>query len=164
MTLNNPGHVGASIASDKGVVNLQTDCDFHDVAEWFEANVDNTDKVYVKINIEGAEADVIDRLATAGQIGKIDHLLIHFDVRKSPSMRDREPVLRAQLRASGVEFQAAEEIQFGGATRGTRNWLRWCDADTRTRDLRFKKLKRVEHRMRRLLYPVKVKVLARSGR
>lgn len=162
LVLNNAGRVGASIAADKNDVATKTECEFQDVAAWFEANIDEADEVYVKINVEGAEADVVQRLATTGQIGKIDHLLIHFDVRKSPSLSDREPLMPAQLTESGVEFQLSEEIQFGGLLRGTRNWLRWCGVSGPFRDIRYKRLKRIEHQLRTWLYPIKVMLLARS--
>lgn len=53
--------------------------------------------------------------------------------------------MHRQLIASGVEFQAAENIQWGGAIRGTRNWLRWVEGNRWTRDLRFKLLRRLGH-------------------
>ena len=66
--------------------------------------------VYAKINVEGAEADLIDRLFHTGELAKIDHLLVHFDVRKAPSLAHREPEVRRQLEVSGVDFQPAEAI------------------------------------------------------
>lgn len=160
IVLNNPGQVGASISADKDQVLETVACEFRDAARWFEEHVSRADEVFAKINIEGAEADVIDRLASGFQLDKIDHLLLHFDVRKIPSLRDREPAMRLHLAEANVEYLAAEEIQFGaGAIRGTRNWLRWCHGNPRTRDLRFKTLSHIEFLGRRVLYPLKDAVM-----
>ena len=161
IALHNPGSIGASIAPDAHVVTQTTDCRFEDVAAWFAEHLSEGETVFVKINVEGAEAEIVDRLAAADQLCRIDHLLIHFDVRKSPSLAHREPALRAQLDASGIEYIVAEAIEFGGVFRGTRNWLRWCEADRWTRDLRYRSLKRVEHGVRRKLYPLKQAIMRR---
>lgn len=160
MTLHNPGDVGASIAADKEAVSATADCAFRDAAGWFAVNVSAGDVVYAKVNVEGAEADLIERLFQSGELSKIDHLLVHFDVRKVPSLAHREPEVRRQLEVSGVDFQPADAIQFGGVYRGTRNWLRWVEGNRWTRDLRFKVLRRRGHAVRRRLYPLKARILA----
>lgn len=154
--LNNPGEVGASVASDKDSVETQLICEFRDVAEWFAEHVSAHDEIFVKINVEGAEAEVIERLYRSGELTKIAHLLIHLDVRKSPSRRHLEKSLRGQLESSGIDFQTADEILFGGVLRGTRNWLLWCESDPRWRDVRYKWLRQWEHALRVRLYPLKV--------
>jgi FkbM family methyltransferase len=159
--LYNPGHVGASMSADKDVVADATTCDFRDAAAWFQDNIDADDHVYAKINAEGAEADIVDRLARTGQLSKIDHLLIHFDIRKVPSLCVREPQMRRQLQDSGVEYQTADDIGFGGVRRGTRNWLKWTAADPLTRHFHYKTARRLGHEVRRRLYPLKT--MARRG-
>ncbi|WP_270888460.1 FkbM family methyltransferase [Pedococcus sp. 5OH_020] len=161
--LHNPGDVGASVAEDKDDVESSALCDFRDAGEWFEQNVSSDDEVFAKINIEGAEYEVVERLAASGQLAKIDHLLLHLDVRKSPSRAHLEPLIRADLERAGVEYQTADQIQFGGVLRGTRNWLLWCAADPRWRDLRYKRLRSIESRARVALYPLKVRVAGRRG-
>lgn len=164
LELNNPGEIGASMSPDKDGARSVERCDFKDAATWFATHLEPHDEVYAKINAEGAEADIIARLFDAGELSKIDHLLVHFDVRKVPSLRSREPELTRQLSQSGIEWHAAEDIQFGGVYRGTRNWLRWCHAGHRTRDLRFKVINRFIFALRRKAYPLKVAVLSRRGR
>lgn len=168
IALHNPGSIGASIAPNAHEVTQTIDCRFEDAAAWFADHVSIKDTVFVKINVEGAEADIIERLAETDQLRRIDHLLIHFDVRKSPTLAHREPALRSQLDAAGIEWISADAIEFGGVYRGTRNWLRWCEADPRLRDLRYRSAKRLEHSIRRRLYPLKRAVVdqldaARTG-
>ena len=161
ITLHNPGSIGASIAPDAQPVTQTIDCRFEDAAAWFAEHLSDEETVFVKINVEGAEADIIDRLAAADQLRRIAHLLIHFDVRKSPTLAHREAVLRAQLDAGGTEWINADAIEFGGVYRGTRNWLLWCESDPRIRNLRYRSFKRVEHSVRRRLYPLKQAIMSR---
>jgi FkbM family methyltransferase len=156
--LHNPGAVGASLWEDKDVVTGSTRCEFRDAATWFRNNVHRDDTVYMKINTEGAEVEMIRCLAAGGQLSKVDHLLVHFDVRKVPSKRHQEAEARTLLETAGVSYLSADEIQFGGVSRGTRNWLRWCEAG-RARDLRFKVLPRFVFIFRRRLYPLKRRLL-----
>jgi FkbM family methyltransferase len=156
LVLHNVGQIGASMSDDKDTsTGVDATCEFRDAGKWFATNLDPEDEVFAKINVEGAEADVVRRLAETGTLALIDHLMIHFDVRKVPSLRHREVECRTHLDAAGVDYQPAEDIEFGGVYRGTRNWLRWCEANPRTRDLRYKMLARWEHSIRRALYPVK---------
>lgn len=163
IALHNPGSIGASIAPDAHVVTQTIDCRFEDAATWFAEHLSDEETVFVKINVEGAEADIIDRLATTDQLRRIDHLLIHFDVRKAPTLAHREPALRAQLDAAGIEWISADAIEFGGVYRGTRNWLRWCEANPRIRNFRYRSARRVEHSIRRKLYPLKRAILSRNA-
>ena len=162
ITLNNPGDVGASVAADKDKVAESAVCEFRDAAEWFATNISQDDEVFAKINVEGAEHEVVGRLASTSQLRKIDHLLIHLDVRKSPSRAHLAYEISTWLDAAGVEYLTAEQILFRGVLRGTRNWLRWCEADPWTRDLRFRKMRSVEQVGRNLLYPLKVRALERA--
>ena len=117
ITLYNPGSIGASIAPDAQPVTQTIDCRFEDAAAWFAEHLSDEETVFVKINVEGAEADIIDRLAAADHLRRIAHLLIHFDVRNSPTLAHREAVLRAKLDAGGTEWINADAIEFGGVYR-----------------------------------------------
>lgn len=163
ISLHNPGSIGASIAPDAHVVTQTINCQFEDAAAWFANSISDDETVFAKINVEGAEADIIDRLAATNQLRQINHLLIHFDVRKAPTLAHREPALRAQLDAAGIEWISADAIEFGGVYRGTRNWLLWCEADPRIRDLRYRSARRLEHEVRRRLYPLKRAIMSRKG-
>jgi len=158
LPLFNAGAIGASVSPDKESGAQAVDCEFRDSADWITANVSPDDIVFAKINVEGAEAEIVRRLDEAGTLNRLDHLLIHFDVRKVPSKAHLEGEIRARLESAGVQYLAADEIEFGGVYRGTRNWLQWCHSGSRFRDVRFRGLRRVEHAVRARLYPLKVAV------
>lgn len=155
LALHNAGTIGASTSADKEGEGETVDCRFRDAAAWFRDNLNPKDEIFAKINVEGAEAELVERLSDAGVLGYIDQLLIHFDVRKVPSKRHLEQQIRGQLHAAGVEYLSADQIQFGGVYRGTCNWLQWCHAARRGRTARYVWLPRLQHPLRKRLYPLK---------
>ena len=88
--------LGGSIYLDKvdrmNNVNDRVDkiCHFKDVGEWFKNNIKEDDYVIMKLNVEGSECDIVERLIESGEYDKIDKLLIDFDCRKIPSQQHRE--------------------------------------------------------------------------
>lgn len=155
LTLHNAGSIGASVSEDKEPTGDAVECEFRDAGRWFTEHLDPNDTIYAKINVEGAEAELVRHLAHTGTLGYIDHLLIHFDVRKVPSKRHLEDETRTLLDAAGVEYLPADEIQFGVVGRGTANWLRWCEANPATRDLWYRTIGRQIANVRRVAYPIK---------
>ena len=155
MVLHDPGAIGASVAPEKAITHLSEDCQFVDAAKWFEANVSQDDTVFCKLNCEGAECDVLDRLLDTGQHSKIDHLLVHFDVQKVPSLAHRAAPTARRLDVSGVSWLEARKIMFGRShAKKTANWLAWCEAGPVER-LRYSLAARAIFRARQRLYPLK---------
>lgn len=155
MALHDPGAIGASVASEKALTEVTEQCQFVDAAEWFKGNVGMGDTVYCKLNCEGAECDVIDRLADAGQLTKVSHLLVHFDVKKVPSLAHRADATSRRLDESGVSWCEAQRILFGRShAQKTANWLAWCEAG-RIGQWRYSVVNRIIFRSRQRLYPWK---------
>ena len=76
VTLYNAGDVGASVYADKDPELADAaECQFRDAFVWLSENVRPDDDVYAKINVEGAEAELIGRLAETGTLSLIDHLV-----------------------------------------------------------------------------------------
>jgi FkbM family methyltransferase len=155
LALHDPGAIGASVAAEKALTQVTEDCRFVDATEWFAANLTPDDTVFCKLNCEGAECDVLDRLHAGGELTKIDHLLVHFDVRKVPSMAHRAGPTERRLDESGVSWLEAEGILFGRShARKTANWLAWCESTPLGR-LRYSVVNRITFRARQRLYPLK---------
>lgn len=118
------GAIGASIFHEKAAGTEPTFVDVKDVGRWLAENLVDGDQVVMKLNCEGAECDVIERMHASGQLHRIDELLVHFDVRKIPGQAHRESEARELLNAAGVTYVPAENIMFGRNTQEkTRNWL-----------------------------------------
>lgn len=163
MDLHDPGSIGASIASEKALTRETETCRFVDAAAWFQEHVDGDDTVFCKLNCEGAECDVIERLAGGGQLAKIDHLLVHFDVEKVPSLAHRAGPASRVLDRSGVSWCEARHIMFGRShAKKTANWLAWCEAGPVAR-LRYSVSNRFTFRARQRLYPLKQRWMARRA-
>jgi len=153
--LHDPGEIGASIHAGKAVSTEVETIQLLDAGAWCSENLTAGDAVWLKVNCEGAECDVLDRLIDAGQISRIDHLVVHFDVEKIPGMEHRADELRGRLAASDVEWIEARSILFGRShALKTANWLSWTEA-SRLGRLRYTTLNRAIYRTRQRLYPLK---------
>jgi FkbM family methyltransferase len=86
--------LGASIYEDKNPEyegRIDMNCYFKDIAKWFEDNINSDDYVVVKINAEGAECDIIERLCESNEYDKINKILVDFDCIKIESQKHRKP-------------------------------------------------------------------------
>ena len=156
LLLHDPGSIGASLSAEKATGPRTERCQVIDAARWFATEIRQDDHVYVKINVEGAECDLLEYLMSSGELSKIDHLMVHFDVRKIPAQRHRADELSIALDASGIDWVDASTIMFGrGHGRQTRNWLLYADGGPVTRWLR-KQPVRWAYRARQRAYWAKV--------
>lgn len=127
--LHDPGSVGASLMPGKAETDRTETVELRDVAAWFTEHLSQDDRVVVKINVEGAECDILDRLLATGEIAKIDHLLVHWDVRKVRGFEHREVETRAALDRAGVPYLTARHDLVGpNVWAKTHNWLASLDA------------------------------------
>jgi FkbM family methyltransferase len=129
--LHDPGTVGASIFEDKRRSTTTQVAEFVRATEWFAENVRAEDTVFLKLNCEGAECDILEDLIDSGEIRKADHILVHFDVRKVPSQQHRERQVKARLRAEGVgNWAQADEMLVGPSMIArVQHWLDSVGAD-----------------------------------
>ncbi len=130
LDLHDPGSIGASIHRAKAVTAEVERCHFIDAATWFAENIRSDDAVWLKLNCEGAECDVIDHLLDRCDVGTIRSMLVHFDVEKIPGLGERAQETRAHLVAAAVPYIEAHSIMFGRSHElKTANWLSWSEAD-----------------------------------
>jgi FkbM family methyltransferase len=127
--LYRPGFLGASIFSD--MTNLgrerveSTTIKLVRATDWFKEHVNAGDTVFLKLNCEGSECDVIDDLLDSGELRKVYNAMIDFDVRHVPSLRGREVEVRRRLRQGDYHNVSFTEDVMKGATHADRirNWL-----------------------------------------
>ena len=78
-----PGRAGASLwKKDKSVLDTTELCLFHRASEWFAEHLTGDETVFLKLNCEGAECDILDDLFDSGEFDKVSYALICFDAHK----------------------------------------------------------------------------------
>jgi FkbM family methyltransferase len=121
------GNEGASIYADKFAEGeAPADVELVRAADWFREHLRDGDDTYLKLNCEGAEADIVEDLLESGEFARLHAVMIDPDVRKIPSQRHRERELRDRLAATGFTNYAMEDEVMIGDTHEARirHWLR----------------------------------------
>jgi len=98
-----PGTMGAGLwIKDKRRRDLpvQTEsCYFRNAVEWFRENVKAEDTVYLKLNCEGCECEIIDSLLHNGEFTrKVDYMMVDFDARKISQLHETMQRTQRHLR------------------------------------------------------------------
>jgi FkbM family methyltransferase len=98
-----PGSQSGSIFADKLNVDPRHSviCKFVRASDWFRDHLTDTDEVYVKLNCEGCEVDIMEDLLDSNEYRKIASLGVAFDVKKIPSQRGREIEITRRLKSCG---------------------------------------------------------------
>jgi FkbM family methyltransferase len=93
--------------------------------DWFKRNVTSSDIVFMKLNCEGAECDIIEDLMESDELKKVYSAIISFDVRLSPSLRHRESQIRRKIKSQRYYNMAYSDNAMIGPTHEARiqNWL-----------------------------------------
>ena len=127
--LYDPGSDGASVYQDK--VDLHNK-DFEiirtvEASEWITNNTSPDDIIYMKLNCEGSECDIIENLIHKCVYDRIAHIMIDFDVRKIPSQRHREnDILRLLMYKKN--YHLCNDVMIGISHQDRiRNWLSRCE-------------------------------------
>jgi hypothetical protein len=110
--------------------------------DWFREQLGDADEIYVKLNCEGAECDIVEDLLDSGELARVRSVMIDPDVRKIPSLAHRERQLRDRLAASGLTNYLMEEDVMVGDTHRARiqNWLGVAGAERRSYRTRIRQL------------------------
>jgi FkbM family methyltransferase len=130
--LYDAGAVGATLFGDKaGTGEAHEPARFVRATDWFRENLGAAEAIFLKLNCEGAEADIVDDLLDSGELARVRSVMVDPDVRKIPSQAHRERELRERLRASGLTNWVMEDEVMVGATHRERiqNWLRLAGAE-----------------------------------
>jgi FkbM family methyltransferase len=142
--LYDAGGIGASLYADKfrTAPPSAESARFVRAADWFRENLGADDELFLKLNCEGAEADIVEDLLDSGELARVRSVMIDPDVRKIPSQAHREQELRERLRASGLTNYFMEDEVMVGATHRERiqNWLRVAGAETESPQTRMRQL------------------------
>ncbi len=96
-----------------------------DVSAFLKAFTRPGDQIWIKLNCEGSETEIVEGLLDGGHGPELRGLLVDFDALKIPSRRHLVAPVLERLKASGIPFMTPEECQYGMITNygGVRNWL-----------------------------------------
>lgn len=78
-------------------------------SEWFAAKIPAGAEVFLKMNCEGSEVDILSDLLDSGEIAKVSNAYIDFDIRKVAGQEHRQAEIEARLRTAGLRYVSPEE-------------------------------------------------------
>jgi len=122
--VDGPDGYAASIYSDHQDVKDGIEmCTFLDVNDWMRTNLSYGDAVIMKLNCEGAEVDIVNRLLDTNIFRYMANVMIDFDAVKIPSKKAEVAPLMTRLKPF-KNYVLAEQVMHG-ATHKDRicNWL-----------------------------------------
>lgn len=103
---------GSTLYADKLSGGIRTDryvdVETIDFSDWLENNVNAADHVVCKMDIEGAEFDVLEHLARTGRFRLLDELLVEWHVSRFPDRwprRWRRLMIRLRYLLAGIRIR-----------------------------------------------------------
>jgi FkbM family methyltransferase len=126
--LYDTGGMGASIFPDKNDLesNFNEPINIVNASGWISKNTSVDDTIYLKLNCEGSECDIIEDLIRTGVYDRISHIMIDFDVRKIPSQSHRQNQI-LNLLSGKKNYHVCENVMIGATHQDKiRNWLSVC--------------------------------------
>ena len=117
--LHGAGLLGASIYEGKSQKVPQERTSSEDIeivraTDWVRSNVPADAEVFLKLNCEGSEADILDDLLDSGCAERIRSIYVDFDIRKVPGQAHRQQAIEERLRQQGVDYVTPEEFACNG--------------------------------------------------
>lgn len=97
--LYDAGSQGASLWKRPNRSRVSEMCTFIRASDWFAAHLHSGDQVWMKLNAEGAELDIITDLLDSGEFEKISYTLVMWDAHKIPAVSRGLEAVRSRLGA-----------------------------------------------------------------
>jgi len=105
LELHNEGSQGGTVLADYQTtcdpVPRVTKCPFVRASDWFKDNLIEPAEIFLKMNCEGSECEIILDLLNSGEYDKVKYAFIDYDVRKSPSCACQEKQLKEKMAELG---------------------------------------------------------------
>lgn len=96
-TLFDTGSQGASLWKRPGRATTPERCVFTRASDWMRAHIKDGDQVWMKLNAEGAELDIITDLLDSGEMERISYSVVMWDAHKIPAVAPRLAAVKARL-------------------------------------------------------------------
>jgi len=112
LELLNSGQIGASIYTRSSILKPNKELiKLRRASDWLSENIEWESEIYLKLNCEGSEVDILQDLIDTDLITKFKSIYIDFDIRKIPGQEHRREIIEKQLLRLKVPFNSWEEIQ-----------------------------------------------------
>lgn len=127
-TLYHPGTPAGSVFGDAptwGGDAAPEEIDLVSAADFFRIFLRPSDSVFMKLNCEGSELDVLESLLDSQGTSQLANVLIDLDAMKIPSQRDRVDTVMQRVTDAKIAYFTPKQVQYGMVTNygGVRNWL-----------------------------------------
>lgn len=121
------GTVGGSIYkekrfADKNSLSFVETVEIQEATTWLINNTKFNDLIFLKMNCEGAEADILENLIKTGFISKIKAIYVDFDVRKIPGQEHRQYLLEEQMTLLNIDYTTPDKLGTKGEA-AIEKWL-----------------------------------------
>ena len=141
-TLYGAGLLGGSIYSEKNYLDAKAtsykeEIKLQSASEWLTKNTSADDEVFLKLNCEGSEADILENLIAEQLIFRVKSIYVDFDIRKVPGQAHRQKEIEDKLRSLQIDFQTPDSLGIA-ANAGVEKWL--AGSLTKVKPSIFKKL------------------------
>lgn len=126
VTLYGSGLLGASVYADKGQADTHPEQEtiaLVRATDWLLENTSADDEIYLKLNCEGSECDVLEDMLDSGAIERLQSIYVDFDVRKIPSQAHRQGSVEQRLRDRHRHFVTPDTLNRPGGSAAVREWL-----------------------------------------
>ena len=126
-TLYGAGLLGGSIYSEKNYLDAKAtsyveDIKLQSASEWLIKNTSASDEIFLKLNCEGSEADILENLIVEKLIFRVKSIYVDFDIRKVPGQAHRQKEIEDKLRSLQIDFQTPDTLGTA-ANAGVEKWL-----------------------------------------
>jgi FkbM family methyltransferase len=109
------GHLGGSIYGQKlfldpNIRNVTETIRLESVSNWVILNTNPEDQIYLKLNCEGSESDILENLILSGHISRFSSIYVDFDIRKVPGQEHRQFLIENDLNSRAINFYTPDKL------------------------------------------------------
>lgn len=119
--------IGASVYPEKrfkGLNDKRNQCEIHlkSASLWMRQHTLSDDQIYLKLNCEGAEVDILQDLIDTKIINRVKTIYVDFDIRKVKHQEYRQGLIENQLKELNIQYFTPVNFQ-GSGPLGVERWL-----------------------------------------
>lgn len=126
-TLFGVNTIGASVYFEKrfkGLNDKRMKCEIslNRASLWISQNTQLDDQIYLKLNCEGSEVDILQDLIDTKMIYRVKSIFVDFDIQKVKNQEYRQDLLEKQLQKLNIEYFTPVNFKDFGQF-GVERWL-----------------------------------------